>query len=149
MGLLDALFNQLGGGQQQQNALLSTISTLMANNGGLSGVLARFTQNGFGEHVDSWVKNGDNMPVTGDHVNQVFGDDQMHEVAQQLGTNKSQASSMIASILPGLVDKLTPNGQLVSNSQAQQGLSSLLSQELATFLGGSNRASGGGTNLRT
>jgi uncharacterized protein YidB (DUF937 family) len=129
MGLLDNLEKQLGG--NQQNVLLQAVSGLISNNGGLSGLIARFTQNGLGQHVQSWVGNGENMPITGDHVRQVFGSEQIQQVAQALGTDHAQASSLIANILPNLVDKLTPQGKAVGDDEAQQGMSSLLSKGLS------------------
>jgi uncharacterized protein YidB (DUF937 family) len=62
MGLLDNLEKQLGG--NQQNVLLQAVSGLISNNGGLSGLIARFTQNGLGQHVQSWVGNGDGRGAT-------------------------------------------------------------------------------------
>jgi uncharacterized protein YidB (DUF937 family) len=134
MGLLNDIENQLGGSQGSQN-LLAAITSLISNNGGLSGIISRFTQNGLGEHVQSWVGNGPNMAVTGDHIRQVFGSQQVQQTAQQLGLEHSQASNMIASILPSLIDKLTPHGQAVSDAEAQQGLSALLSKGVGSILG--------------
>ena len=134
MALLDDIEKQLGGSQGGQN-LLSAISGLISNNGGLSGIISRFTQTGLDQQVQSWVGNGPNMAVTGDHISQVFGSQQVQQVAQQLGVEHSQASNMIASILPSLIDKLTPKGQPVSDAEAQHGLSDLLSKGLGSVLG--------------
>lgn len=133
MGLLDNLTGATTG--NQQNALLQAVSGLISNNGGLSGIINRFTQNGLGQHVQSWVSNAENLPVTGDHIRQVFGSEQIQQIAQQLGTDHAQASGMIASLLPALIDKLTPQGQVVSDGQAQQGLSGLLSKGLSSLFG--------------
>ena len=128
MELLDVLKNQLDGNQQQR--VLSVVSGLIANNGGLSGLISRFTQNGLGQHVQSWVGKGENIPITGEHVRQVFGADQIQQVAQQLGTDPTQSSNMIAEVLPGLVDKATPQGEVVSNEEAHHGISDFLSKVL-------------------
>jgi len=133
MALLNDLENQLG--ENPQN-LLSAIGGLISNNGGLSGIISRFTQNGLGEQVQSWVGSGANMPVTGDHIRQVFGSDQVQQVAQKVGLDHSQVSNMIASILPSLIDKATPSGQAVSNPEAQASISSLLSKGLRSILAG-------------
>ena len=131
MQLLDNLTNQLGGNHPE--GLLSAVSALIANNGGLSGIISRFTQNGLGQHVQSWVGKGENIPITGEHVRQVFGADQIQQVAQQLGTDPAQSSNMIAEVLPGLVDKATPQGQVVSNEEAQHGISGLLSKGFSSL----------------
>ena len=134
MALLDDIEKQLGGSQGSQN-LLSAISGLISNNGGLSGIIKGFTQTGLDQQVQSWVGSGPNMAVTGDHISQVFGSQQVQQVAKQVGVEHSQASNMIASILPSLIDKLTPKGQAVSDAEAQQGLSALLSKGLGSVLG--------------
>jgi uncharacterized protein YidB (DUF937 family) len=139
MGLLDDIENQLGGSQGGQQNLLAVISGLISNNGGLSGIINRFTQSGLEQHVQSWVGNGPNMAVTGDHIRQVFGSEQVQQVAQKLGLDHSQASSMIATVLPSLIDKLTPKGQVVSDAEANDGLSALLSKGLGSILGAEQR----------
>ncbi|HSU53219.1 MAG TPA: YidB family protein [Candidatus Dormibacteraeota bacterium] len=140
MGLLGTLEQQIGGGAlgqlqgHQQGALLGALSALIANSGGLSGLIKKFQQNGLGEHVQSWIGHGENKPLTAQHVNQVFGADQIQQVAQQTGTQPAQASGLIAGILPQIVNKLTPQGQPVSDSEAHHGLSSLVSGGLGSLL---------------
>jgi len=143
MGLLDTLGKQVGGssllgslGGSQQGALLQGVSGLISNSGGLSGVLSKFHQHGLGQHAQSWVGNGENMPITGEHVEKVFGADQVQQVAQKAGTDTGHASNLIASVLPHLVNKLTPHGQPVSDADAHQGMSGILSGGLGSLLGG-------------
>lgn len=133
MQLLDNLKNQLAGNQQP--GVLSAVSGLITNNGGLSALISRFTQNGLGGHVQSWIGKGENIPITGEHVRQVFGADQIQQVAHQLGTDSTQSSNMIASVLPGLVDKATPQGQVVSDEEAEHGISSLLPKGIRALFG--------------
>jgi uncharacterized protein YidB (DUF937 family) len=133
MGLLGDLEQRFSG--NQSNALTQAVGGLISNSGGLSGLINRFTQSGLGQQVQSWVGNGQNQPITGDHVTQVFGSEQIQKVAQQLGTDHPQAANLIARILPHLVDQATRQGQVVSDPQAQQSISGLLSKGLASLLG--------------
>jgi len=140
MGLLDTLGQKIGGKQleqlqgHQQGALLGAVSSLITSSGGLSGIIKKFEQNGLGGHVQSWIGKGENKPITGQHVEQVFGADQIQQVAQQTGTEPGQASGLIAGILPQIVNKLTPHGQTISDSEAHHGLSSLVSGGLGSLL---------------
>jgi uncharacterized protein YidB (DUF937 family) len=142
MSLLDTIGKQMGGnplsnlGGNQQGALLRAVSGMISNSGGLSGVLSKFHQNGLSQHAQSWVGTGENMPITGEHVQQVFGAEQVRQVAEQTGTDPGHASNLIAAILPRLVDKLTPHGQQVSDTDAHAGLSGLLSGGLGSLFGG-------------
>ena len=142
MSLLNTIGKQIGGnalsnlGENQQGALLRAVSGMISTSGGLSGVLTKFHQNGLGQHAQSWVGAGENMPITGEHVQQVFGSEQVRQVAEQTGTDPGHASNLIATILPHLVDKLTPHAQQVNDTEARAGLSGLLSGGLGSLFGG-------------
>jgi uncharacterized protein YidB (DUF937 family) len=110
---LSALLNTLGSGNQSQSSnLLGAAMSMLQQNGGLTGVLGMFRQNGMAQHADSWVGTGANMPITGDQVQQVFGDSSMSSVASQLGQSPGRASSLMAQLLPELINHLTPQGQI-------------------------------------
>jgi uncharacterized protein YidB (DUF937 family) len=110
---LSALLNTLGSGNQAQSSnLLGAAMSMLQQNGGLTGVLDMFRQNGMARHANSWVNNGANMPISGDQVQQVFGDSSMASVASQLGQSPGQASSLMAQLLPELINHLTPQGQI-------------------------------------
>jgi len=141
MSLLDSIAKQIGGNAisnldgNQQSALLRAVSGLISNSGGLSGLLSKFHQNGLGRQAQSWVGTGENAPITGEHVQQVFGSEQVRQVADQTGTDPGHASNLIAAILPHLVDKLTPAGQQVDDNEAHAGIRGLLSGGLGSLLG--------------
>ncbi len=112
-GLLQQLDGAHGGGT---NAMLSTVMSLVQQHGGVEGIVAKFQQGGLGDVVQSWVSTGANMPVSGSQVQQVLGDSTIGNVASSLGVDPSQASSSIASMLPQLINHLTPNGAVDANS---------------------------------
>jgi uncharacterized protein YidB (DUF937 family) len=82
--------------------------------GGVAGLLQAFEQGGLGQVAASWVGNGQNLPVTADQIRGVLGSDRIQELAQKAGIPPEEASQAIAAVLPGLVDKLTPGGQVDS-----------------------------------
>jgi uncharacterized protein YidB (DUF937 family) len=116
MSILDLAGQLLGGGGQQQGgdaALLSTVMTMVNNHpGGLPGLLQAFEQGGLGGVVSSWVSTGANQPISPDQVQSTLGAGQIQEVASKLGISPETASSTIAQMLPGIIDHLTPNGQV-------------------------------------
>ena len=119
MGMLDGLLGSLMGGMQgggaQQNPLLQVALQLLQQNGGLPGILAKFQQAGYGAQAGSWVSTGRNMPISADALSQVFGQGQLSQIAQQLGMSHGDAAGGLASMLPQMIDKMTPQGQVPDN----------------------------------
>jgi uncharacterized protein YidB (DUF937 family) len=132
MGLLDGLLGNLmggmmGGSQQAQgsNPMIQMALQLLQQNGGIEGVLAKFQQAGLGQHAQSWISSGQNMPIPADALSQIFGQGQMGQIAQQLGMSHEDVASGLAQTLPGVVDEMTPQGQIPENH------SDLVAQALA------------------
>lgn len=115
MGLLDSVVGALSGGQSGgDNPLLNIVMQLVNNpqTGGLGGLLQSFQQGGLGDVVNSWVSTGQNLPISAEQIQSVLGGGQLQNIAAQLGVSPEQASGGLADLLPQVVDKLTPNGQL-------------------------------------
>ena len=117
MGLLDAVTGALGsaGGNSGGNPLLDVVMQMLSNNsqsGGLAGLAKAFQDNGLGEQMASWIGTGQNLPVSAEQIRQVLGSGQLGQIASQLGMNEQQAAGGLADLLPQVVDKLTPGGQM-------------------------------------
>jgi uncharacterized protein YidB (DUF937 family) len=136
MGLLDGLLGQLmggmtGGGQQSptgaqaQNPLLQIALQMLQQNGGLSGVLSKMQQAGYGQQAQSWIGTGQNMPIDPGALSQIFGRGQLGQIAQQLGVSQEEAAGGLAETLPQVMDQMTPQGQIPDNH------SDLVNQALA------------------
>jgi uncharacterized protein YidB (DUF937 family) len=129
MGLLDNLENQvlgnvLGG---SSNPLASGLLQMIQNQpGGLQGLVQSFHDKGMGGIVSSWVGTGANSPISADQIHQVLGSDQVKALAAKAGISPDTAGSAIAQLLPGLVDKLTPNGSVPDHSNVLAMASSML-----------------------
>ena len=133
MGLLDGLLGSvmggmLGGGQAQgQNPLLAIALQMLQQNGGLQGMLAKAQQAGYGDHVQSWIGTGRNLPIDAGALAQIFGHGQLGQVAQQLGVSRDEAAGQLAQAFPQMVDEMTPQGEIPANH------SDLVNQVLATL----------------
>ena len=133
MGLLDSVLGQVfGGGQQPQQtpgvgldlgALAGALGGLLANNGsqgGLGGLVDKFGRAGMGDAIGSWIGSGENQPVSGEQVQHALGRDTIANLASRLGLNASMLLPLLASLLPTLIDKLTPNGQAPAEGLGNQ-----------------------------
>ena len=134
MGLLDSVIGALGqsqGGAQggtssggQADLIGSIVSMLgqggqgggqggaLGGIGGLIGLVARMQQSGLGDIAKSWIGTGDNHPISPDQLGGVLGQDTVSNMAQQLGLNHGDLLSQLSQMLPQVVDKLTPQGQI-------------------------------------
>lgn len=130
MGLLDNILGQVTGGSTQpgQNQSLANAVMKMLGNqgsGGIGGLLTMFQQKGLGNQVQSWIGTGANQPVTPDQITSALGEDKVAQIAQEAGVESRHASAGLAQLIPGIIDKLTPNGSLPQGSEIDSGLASL------------------------
>ena len=124
MGLLDQLLGgaggQLGdqfGNENQRGSLMDMATSVIGGQpGGLSGLLDQFRSAGLGQQADSWVSTGRNQPIDGDVLSQVLGSGQLDSIAQKLGVPRREAADQVASALPEVVDRMTPQGSVPPDS---------------------------------
>ncbi len=117
------------------NPMVSTIMQMINNQpGGLSGVVQQFHDKGLGSLVSSWVGTGQNLPISADQLQHVLGSEQVKELAAKAGVSPDVASSHLAQLLPMLIDKLTPNGQ-VPQASTSTSTSSMLEAGLDMLKG--------------
>jgi uncharacterized protein YidB (DUF937 family) len=99
-----------------QTALLVMLLPLamrwVQKNGGMNAVLDKFRQKGMTRQAQSWMSTGENQPIDEQSVEQVVGHEELREMAQRLGVPEQQVAQAFAEIMPEMVDKLTPEGQL-------------------------------------
>ena len=124
MGLLDSILGSVLGGGQNQNSgqavLINAVIQMIANKGGgaggLAGLVQSLTQGGLGHVASSWVGTGQNLPVSADQLQSALGGGSggglLAQLAQQAGLSHGETAAQLSQILPGLVDKLTPDGQV-------------------------------------
>ncbi|MEJ8851384.1 YidB family protein [Variovorax rhizosphaerae] len=78
--------------------------------GGLGDLLGRLTQRGYGQQAASWVGTGDNEPLPPGAIDEIFGAQELRQVADQAGISSEEARAGISELLPDIVDHLTPQG---------------------------------------
>lgn len=125
-GLLGQLSGLGGGGQ---NNMIGAIASMLSSRevGGLGGLAQLFNQRGHGDAVNSWISRGENRPISPDAVQDVLGEERIQQVADNAGVSREDASQGLSSLLPQLVDKMTPDGQLPEPNASNNMLSQLAS----------------------
>jgi len=140
MGILDDILKQSGGlgslasmvasNPQILSAaasLLSSRDTSVGGSGGLGGLIDSFQSKGLGDVMASWVGGGPNQAISATQIADVLGRDTLGEFASKAGIGAGDAGSMLASLLPTLVNHITPQGQAPQGDALEDVLGSLLS----------------------
>ena len=128
--LVKAGMGMLGGGQgSSQQGIESALGQLLSGGGqggGLGALVQQFEQAGMGDIIKGWISTGPNPAIDGSQLSQVLGNDQVSAIAKSMGVDPAQAMSQLSAVLPGLVDKMTPNGTLPEAGDLQSQLGGLL-----------------------
>src|SRR5215468_6990373 len=88
--------------------------------GGLNDLLKQFQQNGHGDSVDSWVGTGPNKSIAPKDLGQALGADKISTLADQTGMSREELLDSLSHYLPQVVDRLTPQGRLPTDQEAQR-----------------------------
>ncbi len=80
--------------------------------GGLSDLLSKFQQAGLGDAAASWVGTGANQPISPDQLEGALGSDTLADIARQIGLSRGETAGQLSELLPQVVDRLTPGGQV-------------------------------------
>ena len=148
---ITGLLNQFLGGQvgnldpSKLTSLLAPIQDLINQSGGLQGLLAKLQAGGLGEQVNSWLGQGTSEPISADQLSDALGEENVDKAAASAGVSPSDLASGLSQILPSLVNKLTPDGELPSVESLGSVLgqvpgASQLQDVLGGILGGASKA---------
>ncbi|KVL15518.1 MULTISPECIES: YidB family protein [unclassified Burkholderia] len=143
MGLLDIVGGLIGGqaGGNSQSALIATALEFINNQpGGLNGLIEKFKAGGAGDVIGSWVGNGENQPISPDTLQNVLGSDVVGSLASKVGIDPAQASSILAQVLPHVVNHATPNGEVPAGGQVDTSNVLGTLTQLAGMFGGNKQA---------
>ncbi|OTG82591.1 hypothetical protein B9T33_03845 [Acinetobacter sp. ANC 5054] len=132
-GILGSVLGQLGGAAQPQQrtsggtntsailiAVLPLVLAWIQKQGGLQGALDKLRGQGLTSQVDDWVSTGpgDNAEVNNQQVQSLFDDAEIEKVAQETQTPKQEVYSAISTVLPQIIDSLTPQAGQTNQSEA-------------------------------
>lgn len=117
MGLLDQLKAQAESAVQQFSGehpqLGQEVMNLVHSGpGGLNGLVQQFQAGGLGHLIQSWISTGPNQPASAQQIQQALGGDRLRQIAARVGLDPNVVAQQLSTILPQVVNHLTPNGQL-------------------------------------
>ena len=85
--------------------------------GGLGGLLEKFQQSGHGDVAKSWVGSGQNQPIPPGSLGSALGPSIIKSLSEKTWLSEQKVTAQLSQLLPGLVDKLTPQGRLPTHEE--------------------------------
>lgn len=131
MGVLDqfggAVGSMLGQGKGAgvSAVLLQQLIGMLSKPGALSELTSKFQSAGLGNVLQSWIGAGQNLPISADQVTKVLGSGTVADLAKNAGIGESETTSALASLLPQVIDKVTPGGNVPGQNDLGGALASL------------------------
>ena len=137
-GILGSVLGQLGGtsaaapkaslngagGKTLLIAVLPFVLAWIQKQGGLQGALDKLKGTGLNSQVEDWVSTGpgENLSVSEQHVQSLFDDQDIAQVAAEAQADKQDIYGAISSVLPEIIDALTPQGDQTNQQEANDDL---------------------------
>lgn len=117
MGILDMLTGLMASksASELESAVIPVVLSEVLGNGsqgGLSAIVTKLQQAGFGDQVKSWIGDGHNLPISAQQLQEVLGNDTVKQLATRFGIPVDQLSTVLAQVLPPAVDQASPKGTL-------------------------------------
>ncbi|AXY60257.1 YidB family protein [Acinetobacter sp. WCHAc010052] len=130
-GILGSVLGGLGGQQSApaatggfnaQSLLIAVVPLVLGwiqQQGGLQGALAKLQGAGLGGQVQSWVDpSQSNSAASAQQIQSLFNSQEVEQVAQQAQVQAQEVYGAISSVLPQIIDSLTPQGDATDQHEA-------------------------------
>lgn len=141
-GVLGSVLGGLTGGQQQapaqqssgfnaQSLLIAVVPLVLGwiqKNGGLQGALDQLKGQGLTSQVDDWVSTGPgaNANIPTQSVQNLFDQQEVANVAAQAQVPTQDVYGAISSVLPDIIDSLTPQAGQTDQQEANSDIQNIL-----------------------
>lgn len=112
MDIINKVVGAVTGGN---NSLMSSVMGMLSGGSGpgngIGALMEKFTQNGLGAKVQSWVGQGENQEVSAEEISNALGQEQIQAMAQESGMEPNEVAAQLSKVLPQAVDQATPDGK--------------------------------------
>jgi uncharacterized protein YidB (DUF937 family) len=88
--------------------------------GGIGDLFKQFRQNGQGDKALSWIARGPNKSISPSELEQALGGEKIEWLTRETGISREELLSGLSRALPETVDKLTPDGRLPTQQEAER-----------------------------
>jgi uncharacterized protein YidB (DUF937 family) len=131
MGVLDQFGGAVGSvlgqgkGAGVGAVLLQQLVAMLSKPGALADLTSKFQSAGLGNILQSWIGTGQNLPISADQLREVLGAGTVADLAKQASIGESETTGALASLLPQVIDKISPGGKVPGANDLGGALASL------------------------
>lgn len=93
--------------------LLTQLPGLLQGLGGSQEITEKFKSLGLEKVLQSWTSEGQNLSVSNDQIQKLFGNEKIQELISKTGLSTEDLTSKINQLLPGILGKLPALGDLL------------------------------------
>ena len=141
-GKLDQLGEASAGGAAPEPAVAVTgLAAAIGSQGGIDGILGKLREAGYGQQVDSWISGGSNETIPPQQLGSALGEGTVQQLSSSSGLSIAMLLPLLASFLPQIVDRLTPDGKEPAGGVNEAAKNS--GPDLGGLLGGGAGGAGG------
>jgi uncharacterized protein YidB (DUF937 family) len=118
MDFLKTIMNEISGDNSSE---VGNLTKALLSNSGDKGVLLDTVVNtikekGMEDSVESWIGTGDNKAISANQLNDALGSDLMSTLSEKTGIPEKELGGMLSTLLPVVVNQLTPQGKVEGDS---------------------------------
>jgi putative toxin-antitoxin system antitoxin component (TIGR02293 family) len=88
--------------------------------GGLTDLIGKLSAGGVAPQVSSWVGRGPNEPVQPVQLGSALGQNVLHELSQRTGMSQQELLNQLATVLPQIINHLTPDGRMPTRADLEK-----------------------------
>ncbi len=126
MSIAQQLISQKLGSDVNSDAIAAGLQSLLGGELDISTLISSMSSNGaLGDILGSWLGDGDNMSIDTNSIKEMFSADQLTGFASKLGLDNDSASSLLADVVPNMVDKSSSGGSLLDSVGGLEGALSM------------------------
>ena len=107
MGFFDQLAGMLF---SNKSKLMDEVVNWITQQGNINGIIEKFKQGGLAATVESWMGNGENLPVSSDQIKHVLGLDAIKQLSQKIELDTDSTSNLLSKYLPQIIAYVSTKG---------------------------------------
>ena len=136
MGILDSILNEVTNASSKgsSNDSISNIAKVLKSSNNSSNersgtaldlIMQGMKNQGLQDKLSSWIGTGSNESISENEITNVLGEEMIGKLSKETNLDNEELVKQLTAILPVVVDKLTPEGQLEEGGILSKGINLL------------------------